>query len=162
MSRLVPPLLTFATILTLGAIGARTDDATALKLTADEAAVIEKTNAERKKADLKPLEPNPKLLAAARKHAENMAAQDKLEHVLDEKTLADRVTAAGYKYARTGENIAWNAKDPGAAVAGWMDSKPHRENILQEEYTEIGVAVAKNAKGEPYWVQVFGKPREDK
>ncbi|WP_390699266.1 CAP domain-containing protein [Gemmata massiliana] len=39
-----------------------------------------------------------------------------------------------------------------------MDSEMHRDNILRKDYTEIGVAVAKNEKGEPYWVQVFGKP----
>jgi uncharacterized protein YkwD len=129
------------------------------KLTAEEEAVIELTNAERKKAekDLKPLKMNPKLMAAARKHAANMAAQDKLEHTLDEKTPADRVRAEGYKYKAWGENIAWNAKTPKAALATWMDSEGHRENILNPDYAEIGAAVAKNAKGEPYWVQVFGK-----
>ena len=39
-----------------------------------------------------------------------------------------------------------------------MDSEPHRENILKEEFSEIGVAVAKNEQGERYWVQVFGTP----
>ena len=57
------------------------------KLTAEEKAVIELTNAERKKADkgLEPLKMNPQLMEAARAHAANMAKQDKLEHVLDEK-----------------------------------------------------------------------------
>ncbi len=129
-----------------------------LKLTADEQAVLDLTNAERKTADLKPLTANPRLMEAARKHAENMAKQDKLDHVLDEKTHADRTKAAGYKSGFVGENIAWNQKDAKEVVAGWMGSEGHRDNILKKEYTEIGVAVAKNAKGEPYWVQVFGKP----
>lgn len=51
-----------------------------------------------------------------------------------------------------------NHKDAKTVVAGWMDSEGHRANILKTDYTEIDVAVAKNAKGEPYWVQVFGKP----
>ena len=140
------------------------DKKDAIKLTEDEQAVIDLTNAERKKAEkdgtslnLKPLKMNPKLMEAARKHAENMAAQEKLEHVLDDKTPSDRAKAAGYKYRALGENIGWNAKGPKEAVAGWMDSEPHRENILKPEYTEIGVAVAKSKTGEPYWVQVFGK-----
>ena len=130
-----------------------------VKLSDDERAVLDATNAERKKAELKPLATNAKLLAAARKHAANMAEQDKLEHTLDDKTSADRVTAAGYDYRKTGENIAWNPPAPKEAVAGWMDSKPHRENLLNGEFTDIGVAVAKNKKGEPYWVQVFGTPK---
>lgn len=131
----------------------------AMKLSADESAVIELVNAERKKAGLPPLKPNAKLMAAARDHAANMAKQEKLEHDLDGKTPADRVKTAGYKFAATGENIGWNYPTPMTAVAGWMNSPPHKENILNAGYTEIGVAVKKSAKGEPYWVQVFGKPR---
>lgn len=129
------------------------------KLSDEEKAVVEATNAERKKAGLEPLTPNAKLLEAARSHAENMARQDKLEHELDGKTPAGRVTEAGYTYARTGENIGYRYPTGPAAVTGWMDSPPHKENILNKEYTEIGVAVRKNAKGERYWVQVFGRPR---
>lgn len=129
------------------------------KLTAEEKAVIELTNAERKKADkgLEPLKMNPQLMEAARAHAANMAKQDKLEHVLDEKEPADRATAAGYKYKAVGENIAWNQKTPAQVLDGWMKSEGHRENILRAEYNEIGVAVVRNKKGQPYWVQVFGK-----
>jgi uncharacterized protein YkwD len=130
-----------------------------LKLSEAEKGVIEATNAERKKAGLEPLKANPKLTAAARGHAANMAKQDKLEHELDGKTPSDRIKAAGYAGRRTGENIAWNAKTPAAAVNGWMHSPPHKENMLTKEYTEIGVGTARNAKGEPYWVQVFGTPR---
>lgn len=159
MSRTASILLALATILSAGS-GNKKDDPGTPKLTAEEEAVLAHTNAERKQADLPPLKVNAKLLGAARAHAENMSKQDKLEHVLDDTTPADRVKAAGYKYERTGENIAWNAKDAKEVVAGWMDSKPHRENILNKDFAEIGVAVAKNAKGEPYWVQVFGKPPE--
>jgi uncharacterized protein YkwD len=129
------------------------------KLTAEEKAVIELTNAERKKADkgLEPLKMNPQLMEAARAHAANMAKQDKLDHVLDEKEPVDRTKAAGYKSRFVGENIAWNQKSPAQVVAGWMKSEGHRENILRPEYAEIGVAVVRNTKGQPYWVQVFGK-----
>jgi uncharacterized protein YkwD len=128
-----------------------------LVLSKEEQGVIDLTNAERKKADLPPLKANPKLMAAARGHGENMAKQDKLDHVLDDKKPADRVKDAGYRYAAVGENVAWNQKDPAQVVEAWMNSEGHRANILKKEYEEIGVAVAKNAKGERYWVQVFGK-----
>jgi uncharacterized protein YkwD len=64
-----------------------------LKLSAGEQALIDLTNAERKKAELAPLKANPKLMEAARKHAENMAKQDKLEHVLDDSTRKTPPTA---------------------------------------------------------------------
>ena len=136
------------------------DPKAVLKLTDDEKAVIELTNAERKKAEkpLPPLKMNPQLMAAARKHAANMAEQDKLDHKLDDKNPDDRTKAAGYKSTFVGENIAWNQKSPKDVVTAWMNSEGHRENILNTDFTEIGVAVAMNKKGEPYWVQVFGKP----
>ena len=128
------------------------------KPSADEESVIERTNAERKRADRKPLTANPKLMAAARAHAANMAKEEKLEHTLDDKTFADRAREAGYRFVAIGENIAWNDETPKAVVEGWMKSEPHKENILNGEFTEIGVAVAQSQKGERYWVQVFGKP----
>jgi len=128
-----------------------------LKLSKEEQGVIELTNVERKKAELPPLKANAQLMAAARSHAENMAKQDKLDHVLDEKKPADRVKDAGYKYGYVGENIAWNQDNPKEVLEAWMDSQPHKENILKKDYEEIGVAVVKNAKGERYWVQVFAK-----
>jgi uncharacterized protein YkwD len=163
MSRAVALLL--AAALTAAAaddtkIDPKKDDKGAQKLTPQEQQVLELTNAERKKAELPPLKANARLTEAARQHGANMAKQNKLEHVLDDKTPSDRAEAAGYKIALVGENIAWNQKTPKDVVTGWMNSKPHRENILDPEYTEVGVAVVRNAKGEPYWVQVFGKPQE--
>lgn len=131
-----------------------------LKLSKEEQELIDLTNAERKKAELPPLAVNPKLMAAARAHAENMARQEKLEHTLDDKDPAARVTDAGYKFRTTGENVAWNADTPKEAVKDWMDSPPHRENILKKGYADIGAAVAKSKKGERYWVQVFGAELE--
>jgi uncharacterized protein YkwD len=138
---------------------AKKDKKDKLVLSAAEQGVIDATNAERKKAGLGPLKANPKLMEAARKHAVNMAKQDKLEHDLDGKSPTDRIKAAGYPGRKTGENIAWNPRSPAAAVEGWMNSPPHKENILTKEYTEIGVGLATSANGEPYWVQVFGNPR---
>jgi uncharacterized protein YkwD len=128
------------------------------KLSADERALIDLTNAERKNADkeLPPLKPNEKLTEAARKHAENMAAQEILEHELDGKNPDDRVKATGYKPRVWGENIAEGQRTPKDAIAVWMGSPPHRENILSTEFTEIGVAVAKSKTGTLYWVEVFG------
>lgn len=129
------------------------------KLSDDEQGVLDATNAERKAAGLPALKANPKLFSAARGHSANMAKQGKFDHVLDEKTPADRVKAAGYTFRACGENIAWNSPTPAEALRIWMDSPGHKANILNKDFTEIGVAVAKNDKGEPYWTQVFGRPR---
>ena len=128
------------------------------KLTEGEQAVLDATNAERKKEKLEPLTADPKLTESARAHAASMAKQSKLDHTLDDKTFEDRAKAAGYKYGALGENIAHNQPTPKEVVEAWMKSEGHHKNILNAEYTQIGVAVAKNDKGEPYWVQVFGAP----
>jgi len=124
-----------------------------------ESSVITRTNAERKVAGLRPLIESQQLNEAARRHAADMARRSKLSHELDGKTAADRVKAAGFEFRTVGENIAWNQPTPKAAVDDWMKSRGHRRNLLGEELTHIGVGMATNGKGEPYWVQVFATPR---
>lgn len=54
-----------------------------------------------------------------------------------------------------GENIAYGYKDAKHVMKGWMESKGHRENILDKRYTSVGVGLyIKN--GLAYWVQIFG------
>lgn len=130
-----------------------------LTLSEDEKGVLDRTNAERKAAGLAPLAPNAKLFAAARAHSANMAKQEKLAHELDGKKPHERVKDSGYTFAATGENIAWNSPTPEDTLKLWMNSPGHKANILNEDYTEIGVGVATSEKGERYWTQVFGKPR---
>jgi uncharacterized protein YkwD len=67
-------------------------------------------------------------------------------------TLVDRVRSVGYVKARTswtvGENIAWGSgtlASAGALVDAWMKSPPHRANILQRSYREVGVGLVMGA-----------------
>jgi uncharacterized protein YkwD len=126
---------------------------------ATEQEVIDLTNAERKKAGLPALTASPKLVKAARLHCANMANQGKLAHTLDEKTADQRVTDAGYKWTRSGENIAQGQRTPEEAVTSWMNSPAHRDNILTKEYSEIGVAVAEAKDGQKYWTMVLASDR---
>lgn len=130
-----------------------------LELSADEQAICELTNAERAKAGLPAMAPDATLFAAARSHSANMARQNKLSHKLDGKEVDDRVEAAGYNYIFVGENVAWNQDSPAKAMKSWMNSSGHRANILSKDYTQIGVGIARNGGGEPYYTQVFGRPR---
>jgi len=132
---------------------------TTFKLSEPEKELLELTNAERKKNDLPPLKPSPLLFTTARSHAANMAKQSKLDHKLDDKTPYDRIKEAGYKYRYAGENIAQGGIPLKDIVRGWMDSKPHRENILRETYTEIGLGIVRDDKGVTWYAQVFAMPR---
>jgi uncharacterized protein (TIGR03000 family) len=129
-----------------------------VKMSEMEKAILDLTNAERKKKDLPPLKPNAKLFAAARKHSENMARQEKLAHELDGKKPSDRVKEAGYAGGFVGENVAYGVTTAEEVVAGWMDSEGHRDNILNKNFTEIGVGVGKASDGTLYFTQVFGRP----
>src|SRR5262249_20439343 len=126
---------------------------------AQEKAVSELTNKEREKGKLPALKTNTLLGEVARAHSANMAKKREMKHKLDGKEPHERLDAAGYDYEVMGENIAVTTnKTPGGIVQGWMGSKIHRENILNKEYTEIGVGVVKNEHGEVYYTQVFALP----
>lgn len=129
----------------------------------DEKAIFDLVNEERAKEKLPQLKLNAKLVETARKHAENMAKQEKMAHKLDGKTVGARATDAGYDYTVIGENLAQASggdptepPTPEEIHKSWMASKGHRVNILQAKYRETGVAIVRNAKGNYYYAQVFG------
>jgi uncharacterized protein YkwD len=138
-------------------------DESKLKLSDEEKKFLELTNKVRADKDLPPLEPNPILFKAARAHSVNMAKQEKLEHVLDGKNPAQRVRAAGYDFAKIGENVAWDNEGKLAEVVkGLLDSKLHRDNLLEPAFREIGLGIARTEKGEYYFTQVFAAPKGKK
>jgi uncharacterized protein YkwD len=57
-----------------------------------------------------------------------------------------------------GENLAFNYPDPNSVMAAWMGDSGHRANILNADYTQIGVGIAYDSQGEPYYTQDFGAP----
>ncbi len=128
----------------------------------EEKEIIDLTNAERAKEKLPPLKPHPLLFRAARDHTKNMAKQEKMEHKLDGLEPHERTKKVGFKTAWVGENIAaGEAFPPKEVIKAWMDSKAHRDNILDGNFVYIGVGAARSEKGEFYYTQVFGRtPRE--
>ena len=125
---------------------------------AQERSLLALTNAERTKAGLSPLRAAPILSRAARAHAANMAHQQKLDHTLDGKTFAQRIADTGYSASAVGENIAQAGNDPGEAIAIWMKSPTHKDNLLNPGYHEIGVGIAVDAKGLVYYTLIFAAP----
>jgi uncharacterized protein YkwD len=127
------------------------DDATA-------SALIAAHNKERADRKLPPLVAEPRLTAAAKAHAADMASHHKMTHDgSDGSTLIDRVKRTGYNYLKTGENVADGQETVVAVMDAWMNSPHHRENILGD-FTEVGVAVGKADDGTPYWCVDFGRP----
>jgi len=130
--------------------------------TKDELKVFELTNQERKKKELAPLVLSPALNKLARAHSENMARQEKMDHTLDGKSPFDRMRDAGYRFTKAGENVG--AGEEGtkieAIVQAWMNSEGHKANILNPDYTEIGVGIGRTKDGQLYFTQVFARPQK--
>jgi uncharacterized protein YkwD len=126
--------------------------------------VLERVNAERRKAGRRPLALDARLDEAAERHAEDMLARDYFAHESPEgKTVRQRAVAAGYDWQAIGENIAEGQLSVDQVMQGWMESPHHRDNILSRDFTQLGVGLAmgEGPKGfRVVWVQTFGYPKE--
>lgn len=111
-------------------------------------------NAKRAEHGLPALSENPKLSAAARAHALDMARVGFFSHGGSNGSKpSTRVRAQGYQFCYVAENIAQGWHDASTVMQGWMDSPGHRVNNLSKEPREYGAA---RADGD-YWVLVFGR-----
>jgi hypothetical protein len=120
-----------------------------------ELELVRQLNASRREAGLAALTVNPKLTEAARKHSEAMAGQQKLSHVLPGETaVAVRIAATVLHFNRSGENVGYNT-DFNGIHSGFMNSPPHRANILSPDYTEVGIGVVHDDKGVWWATQDF-------
>lgn len=66
-----------------------------------------------------------------------------------------------YSYATAGENIAWTEgklSTPATVSRSWINSAPHRENILNDDFEVTGIASVR-VGNTTYWVQLFAKAR---
>ena len=121
------------------------------------------TNVERIKSGELALKENPLLDVAAKAKAEDMVARNYFAHISpDGKTPWYWFNQVGYPYLYAGENLAVHYSDSGQVTAAWMNSVTHKANILKQNYTEIGTAVATgtwNGLPSVYVVQLYASPR---
>jgi uncharacterized protein YkwD len=136
-------------------------------LTPDELLILQQTNSYRVSHGLAPLTVNPLLQQMAHGHAVNMGTQDKYGdtgtngHILDGHDVVWRAAAVGYRWGALGENVAWSSTFSAPAqelMNEWWNSPEHQANILNPNFTEIGVGVAQGASGRTYGVVDFGTP----
>lgn len=133
---------------------------TPLFATKDTDRVLELVNNERIKAGVPPVRINNQLSESAHDYAQYLGEARFFGHVgPDGSTLVTRNTRAGYKDALwMGENIAAGYFSAESAVAAWMQSLPHRSNMLDPNFSEVGISCVV-VKGSPYacyWVQEYG------
>lgn len=124
--------------------------------------LVDQTNENRLTEQLGTLTQNAALERAAQMKAEDMAAKGYFSHNSpDGKTPWYWFEQAGYDYAAAGENLAVNFTDSKDVTEAWMHSPAHRANIMNGNYTEIGIATAHGVyKGREavFVVQEFGRP----
>jgi hypothetical protein len=121
----------------------------------------ELVNQARTSESLSPYGWSNELAAAAQRHADDLAANQLASHIgTDGSDASQRIAEAGYAAwgggAMVGENY-WAGSTTAPEAFDWfMESQPHRENILNPRYREIGVGVATDVEGRFYYVLNFG------
>lgn len=112
-------------------------------------------NEERRKIAIPELTWDPKIVLVSRDHARDMWTRKYFSHISPEgKNVGDRLDNAKISYSFAGENLAL-APTTKTAHAGLMNSKGHRENILDPKFKKIGIGVIDNGVYGMMFVEVF-------
>ncbi len=126
------------------------------------AVVTDLTNQERANLVLPLLKRNPILDQAAQLKANDMAVNGYFAH-----NSPTGITPwywfgqVGYLFTYAGENLAVHFSDSDEVVSAWMASPTHRANIVNSNYTEIGIGTARGiyqGYETVFVVQLFGRP----
>lgn len=118
------------------------------------AAAFKATNKQRTQRDLAPYKQSSCLQPYATKQAKKMARQRHISH----QNLDAVMRACGLSNA--GENVAYGFTSGKSVVNdGWMNSAPHRANILSHRFRLMAIAARQSGDGTWYVAQVFGKKR---
>ncbi|MEZ4416465.1 MAG: CAP domain-containing protein [Gemmatimonadota bacterium] len=121
--------------------------------------VLDLVNQHRSDAGLPELIVDARIVDAARRHSRDMAEHDTFSHTgTDGSTPSVRVRESGYDWNYVAENIAAGQTSPAGVVAAWMDSPPHRANILSTRaaHAGIGYVQASSTTYGHYWTLDFG------
>ena len=127
-----------------------------------EQEVFHLTNEFRKQAGREPLKAEKRLEKAAAYFAAFMARTDKYGHEVDGNKSEDRIAAYEYEACLTAENIAYAVNSDGFTTEDlartffemWKKSPPHRDNMLDPDAKDVGIAIAfVPASGRYYVVQ---------
>ncbi|MEO1377729.1 MAG: CAP domain-containing protein [Cyanobacteria bacterium J06635_10] len=114
-------------------------------------------NYERRKAGLSPLRQHPQLNDAAQAHSDDMAKNNFIDHKgSDGSSFFNRMKRYGYNFSRGAENITAGRFSTIDAMLASMKSKGLSKNILNDKYSDIGIAYARGGKHGIYWTLVFG------
>jgi uncharacterized protein YkwD len=99
---------------------------------------------------------DPDLMRLAESQSQAMAAKNKLDHDV-KAPLAKRLNAGGYPATLAVENVSAGYHTLAEAFSGWRDSPPHRENMLKNGVTKLGIAAsyAPDTKYKVFWTLIL-------
>lgn len=123
--------------------------------------IIKLTNQERLAENKALLIANKQLTEAAHAKAKAIIESQKFQHNIEGQKFSTWIKDAGYEYSFIGENLAIDFVTTEGVTKAWLSSPTHKKNLLNERFTEIGVAVVDGTfKGEHsiIVVQIFGTP----
>ncbi|MEK5267525.1 MULTISPECIES: CAP domain-containing protein [unclassified Heyndrickxia] len=122
-------------------------------LNAYEKQVVTLVNEERAKNGLGALKIDTALSKMARVKSNDMATHKYFDHTSPTYgSPFDMMKQFGISYQYAGENIAMGQQTPQEVMNAWMNSEGHRANILNKNFTHIGVGYVENGH---YWTQEF-------
>lgn len=107
-----------------------------------------------------PLRWHAKLAESARRYAVELATLDRLDHVgAHGATLRTRLREVGYVMRMSGENLAGGPETLDEALAQWLASPTHCENLMAADFEDFGLAcVAGPGRLQRYWVLQLATP----
>jgi hypothetical protein len=139
--------LLFASIVSLLPVSVYAQEITST--TEMEQQILDWTNQERARVNAPPVTWNNRLALAARLHSDEMAKHKELSHqVKGEPVFTERLSERGARFSAAAENVGF-ADDAESLQSGWMHSPPHRANLLNPVYTEMGVGIVR--AGDRLW-----------
>jgi hypothetical protein len=128
----------------------------------EENVLVDETNQNRAANNLPNFQVSPLLQEAAQEKANDEARNGYFAHTSPQGlTPWYWFQQVGYNFDYAGENLAVNFSDSEDVTTAWMNSPEHRANILNTDFTQIGIATAQGMyEGEPtiFVVEEFGTP----
>ena len=101
------------------------------------------------------------LLEVARAYSRRMAEEKFFSHEDPEgRTVRQRVNQAGIEWRMVGENLAYSngyTNPVAASLHGWMESEPHKRNLLDTGYTQTAIGAWISSNGTVYFTEIFLK-----
>ena len=119
-------------------------------------------NLERAEAGLPPVVIDPALQKIAAGYACRMIEEGFFGHrdPASEYGPGERAMIGKYSFFAVGENLAAGQETAADVMRVWMESPSHKAIILDDRWSELGMAVRLGGLYSIYWVQVFGDPTD--